>query len=230
MRPSIDPLNRALGRLLLAGLIAGGLAVACETILIGQAIPVILAWLGAIDDTFRTLDLRATTMNGELMIVRVATPALTQVLGTHVITPNPANLMATSVSAGTVLQPLVLAAALLVAWPWQRPGELAVRVAVAAPLVVLMLLLDVPMMLYGLLWYQEVSAFEPERFSLLVIWADFMNAGGRFALTVAAVAIAVAASRTLTASGATRPSPVLPAQPATALPDAPLSPPARRAA
>ena len=68
---------------------------------------------------------------------------------------------------------------------------LALRVALALPLLVLVVMLDVPTLLYGMIWYQEVSVLDPERFSPLVYWPDFMNAGGRFALTVAAVAVAI---------------------------------------
>jgi hypothetical protein len=227
MAPAADPVPRALLRLLLAGLAAGAVAVACEAPLVDLALTLIRACLDAVDGTFRTIALRAVPQGGELMIARVATPAITQVLGTRVITPDPAILLSTAVSGGLVLQPLVLMTALLAAWPWQRPAELALRAVLAAPLALLVLALDVPLMLYGLLWYQEVSAFEPERFSPLVLWTDFVNAGGRHALALAAAALAVAGARGILTG---LPSPVPPGRPATALPAAPPSLPADRAA
>jgi hypothetical protein len=64
----------------------------------------------------------------------------------------------------------------------------------AAPRVLPVVLLDVPLMLYRAAWYQEGSLLDPDRFSPIAYWADFMNAGGRFVLTIAAVVLAVFAA------------------------------------
>jgi hypothetical protein len=223
--------------LLVAALVCGGLGLYFEETLVRQSLPVFHAWIGIIDDTYRTVDLHLERRTGEWMIVRLATPAVVHVLGGHVIAADPRSLITGSASAGIVLQPLVLAGALLCAWPARTFREFVLRALLASPLVVLVVLLDVPLMLYGFIWNQEVMALEPERFSLLVTWADFMNAGGRFALTVVAVAASVAMARALTLTlsrrergRTTRLSPDLPAPPATALPDAPPSPPPGRAA
>jgi hypothetical protein len=64
----------------------------------------------------------------------------------------------------------------------------------AAPLVLPVVLLDVPLMLYAAAWYREGSLLDPDRFSSIAYWADFMNADGRFVLTIAAVVLAVFAA------------------------------------
>ena len=48
----------------------------------------------------------------------------------------------------------------------------------AAPRVLPVVLLDAPLMLYRAAWYQEGSLLDPDRFSPIAYWADFMNAGG----------------------------------------------------
>jgi hypothetical protein len=216
------PQTAVLLRFLAAALIFGAVALACEPVLLARALPVFSGWLDLVDGTFHTLDLRVREINGELMIVRTAVPAVIHVLGGHVVAADPRSMLSASASAGIILQPLVLAAALLLAWPWRRLGELPVRILLAIPLMGAVLLLDVPTLLYGMLWNQEVSVLEPERFSLLITWTDFMNAGGRFALTIAAVAAAGAGARRLLRPRSPRvPSPPGPA--ATALPAAPPS-------
>ena len=225
MRWPSDRALPAILRLLLAAAVFGSAALVFQDALVGAVVPVFATWIGWIDDAYRTVDLRAAMVGGELLVTRTATPAVVHVLGGHIVAVDPHIVLSTSVSAGIVLQPLVLAGALLFAWPWRRTGELPVRYVLALPLVALVILLDVPMMLYGNLWYQEVAALEPDRFSLLVTWPDLMNAGGRFALTLAAVALAVQAAARLT-----RPAPAPLAPPATAPQGVPPSRPAGHAA
>lgn len=228
---------RVVLRLILGAVVVGGFGLYFEETLVRQALPVFHAWIAIIDDAYRTVSLTLEPRTGEWMIVRLATPAVVHVLGGHVITADSNTLLVESASAGIVLQPLVLAGALLCAWPARTAAEHVLRLLLALPIIALVVMLDVPIMLYGFMWNQEVMALEPDRFSLVVTWADFMNAGGRFALTVAGVAGAVFLAHSLTLAlsarrrrRATPLSPVPPGPPATALPDAPPSPPPSLAA
>jgi hypothetical protein len=187
-------LLRALLRFVAAALLVGSVAAAFQGELVAAAMPPFRIWLGWIDSTYRTIDLSVANANGELVVRRLATPAHPHAVGGEVVDGDPSQPIATQAAAGLVLQPLVLALALVVAWPWRSAAELAVRVTVAAPLALLIALLDVPLMLYGVAWNSELALLDPSAFSPLVYWADFMNAGGRFALTVAAVAVSVWAS------------------------------------
>lgn len=168
-----------------------------EKDIIAHAVPLVGQLLDLIDGTFRTVYLKATMVDGELLIARVATPAVTHVVGQHVVSANSGNLLSSSASAGILLQPLVLAIGLLCAWPWQRSREMFLRLVFALPLIAIVTALDVPMILCGLVWVEEINAYDPDRFSPLASWGDFMNAGGRFALTVVAVWLAVRAARWL---------------------------------
>lgn len=187
--------GRVVARLLVAALVLGIAAMAFEEALLRPVIGVFRAWLDAVDTTFHTVDLRLEVVSGELLILRIASPPAVQVLGGHVVTTDPGAMLSASASAGIVLQPLILGLAMLAAWPARRLREFALRMLVALPLLALVVLLDIPLMLYGFLWNQEIRTLEPDRFSPLISWSDFMNAGGRFALTVGVVAVTVALVR-----------------------------------
>jgi hypothetical protein len=189
-----DAALRALARFLAAATVAGSIAVVWQQQLVTAAMPALRAWLGCVDDTYRTLDLSVVDVNGELVLQRIATPARPHLAGEAIVYADAGTRLTSQVAAGLALQPLVLAVALLIAWPWRSAAELAVRFALATPLVLAVALLDVPLTLYGFMWYQEISVVDPHGFSPLAYWADLMSAGGRFALTLAACAPAIAAA------------------------------------
>ncbi|HEX4585997.1 MAG TPA: hypothetical protein VH183_14305 [Burkholderiaceae bacterium] len=184
-----------------AAIVLAFAAVAFQAQLVGTTMPLFRAWLGAIDDTYRTVDLSVLDVKGEFVVQRIATPAHPHAMGEHVVYTSADTRLTSQAAAGLVLQPLVLALALLIAWPWQNAVELSVRFAVATPLTLLVVLLDVPMMLYGFTWYQEISLLDPDRFSPLACWADVMNAGGRFALAVVAATLSIFAGSISIARG-----------------------------
>jgi len=192
MLPVRDEALRGLLRFVAAALAAGALALALEGRVVASTLPLLQSWIDAIDGSFRTADLSLISDKGEAVIRRLATPAQVLVLGGKVFAVDARTEIATSALAGLMLQPLVVGCALLLAWPWRRGGELLLRYAFGLPLLLLVVLFDVPLMLCGYAWSALVDAYEPGRFSPLIDWADFMNAGGRFALAVAAVAVATA--------------------------------------
>lgn len=178
-------------RLLLAGGVLTALAVIYQDAIVNALLPVFRAWLLIVDDTFLTVDLSLVRENGETVVRRLAGLSDHLLYRNAPIRPILELQLKNSAAAGIVLQPLVLGFALLAAWPWKQNVELACRIMAAAFLFPLVVLLDVPMMLYGFGWNELLKAFDPERFSLLVSWADSMNAGGRFALTIVATAICI---------------------------------------
>jgi hypothetical protein len=197
--PELEPpgLPRAVLRFAATALLLAAIAALGQDAILARLLPLFGAWIGAIDDTFRTVDLALATDNSGTVIRRVATPAHTHVVGERVVYADERTRLTTQAAAGLVLQPIVLAGALLFGWPWSHGRELALRLFLALPVVALVVLLDVPTALYGMIWYQEVSVLDPDRFSPLVYWPDFMNAGGRFALTVATVVLAIGVARRL---------------------------------
>lgn len=223
-----EPVLRAIARLVVAVLVIGGPVTFFEPELAARSLAPLGAYLDWIDGTFRTVDLGVVSANGEAVIRRVSTPAYAHELGGHVVFADTHTRLTAAAGAGMIFQPAIFILALIFAWPWRDLRVLGMRAAVALPLVLGVVLLDVPMMLYGFTWYQEVSRLDPDRWSPLILWADFMNAGGRFALGIAAAAVAVAIADRLWPFS--RLSPGSPGRPATAPPAAPPSPPAGRAA
>lgn len=182
---------RALLRFLVVAVLATGLSLACQDRIVDGLLPLFRAWLDLVDDTYRTIDLSLVNTHGESMLRRLVTPAHLQLVGGAMVYPDPARQFLEQAATGIVLQPLILAIALLVAWPWSSVRELFFRYFVAPLPMTCVMLLDVPMMLYGFAWFDQLKAVNSDRFSLLVCWADAMNAGGRFGLALIAVRLCV---------------------------------------
>jgi hypothetical protein len=145
----------------------------------GAALPLLARVVDWIEPGDQTLALHVQRQDGEDYFERIATPD-----GRHVY--------ATRAATGYFVQPLILAAGLLAAWPWRRRRELLFRCLLAAPWVVMATALDIPMMLCGFIRQQELEAFDQQSLPWLVTWADFMLAGGRYAVTAAGSAAAIA--------------------------------------
>jgi hypothetical protein len=181
-------------RFALAAAFLSYVASAYQSPLVDRVVPLFRIWFDAFDDTYSTMDLRVVRMNGEDVIQRTATPKRIHVVGGKVVWKG--SRLQNEAGAGLILQPLVLGLALVVAWPWQRWPELGLRAVIVTPLLLAVVLFDLPPILYGLEWYEELRLLDPDQFSLLVQWGDMMNSGGRFGLTaVAAVLAVVGASR-----------------------------------
>jgi len=178
-------------RFLLAVLLLGTVFINQQDRLIKGSLPGIAVYLDAVDDTFRTLSLRLVETGGERLIERRATPARSHVVGASVIYPDSRTVVTASLAPGLLFLPLVIGIPLVVAWPWRTLRQLALRIAIAAPLLLLVVLADAPLLLYALLWKLELDAVAPEQHSLLLSWTDFMNAGGRYALAAGVAAFSI---------------------------------------
>lgn len=150
-----------------------------------------IAWL---DDTYRVIDLKLDRQGADRVIrleVGLANPV---VLGGRVLLPDPRARANASTLAGSVMQPVVLCLALIAAWPARRPTEYPFRALIAFVGLVLAVLADVPFVLWGEVWHIQVSALEPDRFSPLLVWKDFLQGGGRFVLGLLVGALAIRAA------------------------------------
>jgi hypothetical protein len=188
-------LRSVLLRFAVAAALIGTLTAACQAPLLDRLVPLFHAWLDLIDDTFRTVELGVVRVKDEDVIRRTVTPAKAHVVGATVVGKGD-GVIQSDVAAGLALQPIVVGLACALAWPWRRGSELAWRLAIAFPLIVLVTLLDVPMILYAAGWDGELRQLDPEDVSALVQWGDLMNSGGRFMLACAAAALAIGCART----------------------------------
>jgi hypothetical protein len=215
MRARPDPWRRALVRLLAAFAIALALATALQDRLVPALVPMFRAWLLVVDERYWTVDLAVVEEGGEALLRRVSAPAGLRRIGNAPTLPEAGVRFVNSAATGIVLQPAIVAVALLLAWPWFSRREIALRLLAFALLLPLLLVLDVPTMLYGFAWYEESRVLDPDGFSLLVTWADAMNAGGRFVLAIlcAAACVSLAQRGCASARESSRPRPRGPAGP-----------------
>lgn len=114
------------------------------------------------------------------------------VFGGKVVYPDPRATANASTLTAHALQGPILAMLVILAWPARRWTEIGWRLLLLAPLVSLLVLFDLPCVLAAELWELVIERLAPGTSSPLVIWKDFLQGGGRYALGVAAGAASVA--------------------------------------
>ena len=160
-------------------------------------LPVFRWEITQLDDAYQVLDLALSQQGADTVVRLEAGLARIIVLGGHALQPDPRARADVSTLAGHITQPAILSLALILAWPTRKVIEYPVRVLIAAGGIAFVILADVPFVLWAALWDIHVSAFEPERFSPLLIWRDFLQGGGRFALGLGVGVLAVMAGQAL---------------------------------
>lgn len=157
-----------------------------------------LRWeLVQLDDTYRILDLSLDREGRDTVIRLDVGLERAVVIGGRVLMPDPRARANVSTLAAHVTQPAILCLALILAWPTRKVIEYPLRALIACGGLALVVLADVPFVLWAELWNLHVSAFEPDRFSPLLTWKDFLQGGGRFALGLGVGILAVVASQAL---------------------------------
>ena len=151
--------------------------------LIETVLPVARILLGWIDDRFGIVFL-GIEHNWQDTVVRLrVTPKEMFVMGGQVINVNNMHWLEVTTTTGAMLHALVIAPAIAVA----LPGTLLTRIAasaLAALLALGFLLLDLPLTLFAFTWDILVDGLEPDRFSPLLRWHEFLHAGGRLGMGV----------------------------------------------
>ncbi|WP_018079026.1 hypothetical protein [Thiobacillus denitrificans] len=151
--------------------------------LIESVLPLTRILLGWIDDRFGILFL-GVEHNWQDTVVRLRVNILQLfVMGGKVIGESPTGWLEVTTTTGAMLQPLVIAPAIAFA----LPGALYTRAlafALAALLAFGFLLIDLPMTLHAYVWDMFVDNLDPSRFSLLMVWHEFLHAGGRLGVAV----------------------------------------------
>lgn len=158
--------------------------------IVSWLLPMLSRALEFVADDFKIVRLDFMQERGNTSIGALALLQHTLVLGEQVVVPDGKSVMLVGTTVGTVLQPLWVALALVLAWP-ARWVEMAARLAIASVLLGVVLLVDTPLSLAAWLWDVELRAHAPDRISLLVWWNTFLNGGGRLALGLAAAASSV---------------------------------------
>lgn len=166
--------------------------------LVQAVLPVFRAEIGWLERDYRVLDLSLAREGADRVIALEVGLAGFIVLGRHALYPDPRARARVTTLAGHVLTPAILSFALAAAWRARRKREYPLRFAIALPLAFAVMLLDVPFVLLGEAWNIQVAALEPDRFSPILVWKDFLQGGGRFVLGLMAGVIAIALGNALT--------------------------------
>lgn len=153
-------------------------------------LPALPPVLGLVANDFKILRVELVDERKNASIGALAVLDRTLFLDGRAIVPDGSQVMMVGTTLGTVLQPVLVALVLVLAWP-ARWAEMALRLAIASALLVVVLLIDTPFSLAAWLWDAQLRAYEPGRASPLVWWNVFLNGGGRLALGLIAAALAI---------------------------------------
>ena len=112
----------------------------------------------------------------------------------------PTSGISSSTLAGHALQHPLMMLSLLAAWPASNNFQRVNLFLIAVPLLLLVEMLDVPFVLLGSIEDLLIANITPDTFSVWVAWMNFMNGGGRLALSIVGAFTVVSFARWLTLS------------------------------
>ncbi|KAF0163894.1 MAG: hypothetical protein FD157_2573 [Rhodocyclaceae bacterium] len=186
-------------RLLLATLLVLALAQGIGREAAQAMLPLIGHTLSWLDDHYRTVALTLGTEGADSVVRLRVTLARPLLVGGHLILPDARGWGEVTTPVGKLLQPLLVLLGLLLAWPVRRRREWPLRLLLAAPIALALVLLDTPFALWSHLWDLHAHVYEPGRFSPLLTWTRLLDGGGRLLLgMLGAAAIVALASRLCT--------------------------------
>jgi hypothetical protein len=176
-------------RLLLAtALVLAGAHYQARTVVDGMLWPLAhtLAWFAP---DFQIVQFGFATDRDNHSLAAIARLKRTVVMGETAVVPDDSP-MVVGANVGTVLQPVLVALVLALAWPGSV-AEILLRLVLLVPPLAIVLLVDTPASMAGWLWFSLQQIHDPGRFSPLVWWNTFLNGGGRLVLGLIAAAGAI---------------------------------------
>jgi hypothetical protein len=115
-------------------------------------------------------------------------------LGLQKIAPTTPFFNSTGMSVANVLQPIVLICIIILAWPVKRLIVFIYRIACAIPVIMLLMLLDMPFQLVNSTWQglEQSLKLNMATTKWFSYWSDFLNGGGLMALSITSGLLVVA--------------------------------------
>jgi hypothetical protein len=155
----------------------------------------VLSWaLETAADDFTVLQFDFAKDRGNDSLVALAQLKRTLMFGSTAVVPDGVTAMAVGSATGNVLQPMLVALVLMLAWP-SHLLEMAVRLAIGTVLQAGVLLINTPLSMAAWLWFAHLQRYAPDERSALVWWNIFLNGGGRLVLGLASAVLAIALAR-----------------------------------
>ena len=112
-------------------------------------------------------------------------------VGDKVVATNAQGRGRVSVLTAYLWQPFVVALPLLIAWPVRRRSEWPIRAFVLVSIGLVVVLVDLPTLLWSEVWSYYVGAVEPNLFSPLIVWGHLLKNGGQTLLGIVMSVLAV---------------------------------------
>lgn len=191
----INGLNpaRLLLRILLASAVILPVILHFEQSIMQALIPLLKWEITRLDDSFNILFFGISETNGASNI------ELNVVFDHDIVVNNASQAIASNFfgSAGlltqNVLHPLMIIGIAILAWPASTWRVYAIRLGVALPLVILVMMLDSPFQLLAsiLTTFSKQIDSPWVNPSSMIYWSDFLNGGGLFALSLVCSFIAI---------------------------------------
>jgi hypothetical protein len=138
-------------------------------------------WL---DDTYRIEQIFLDTEGADVVIRIVVGLARCVIVGERAFCGDPRATASASTLTGTVLLTAILLTATVFAWPAKKPFEYLWRAGFVMPALALLWALDVPFVLWAAIWGLHLDVYGVGLISPLMVWNDFLQNGGRFALAI----------------------------------------------
>jgi hypothetical protein len=184
-QPAGDSFPRFLLRFLLIAAILGFAAVRWAQPVTEALLPLFKGEIARLDDAYR-IDRLYIDRDAADQVVRIDVGLARPLsLNGRTFYPDPRGRATASTLVGNVTLPCVLMIAVSLAWPCRSGRRFVMRALVLMPALLLLCLLDVPFILWASIWGLIVQAADPNRFSPLLMWCDFLLGGGGFALAMA---------------------------------------------
>lgn len=192
-----DVLRSFVLRFLVVAGVVGLLAIREAEPITQALLPLFKSELTHLDDTFR-IDGLYIDQDGADRVVRLNVGLAHPIsLNGRTFRPDPRGRATASTLIGNLTLPCVLLIAVALAWPFARARELGIRLLVLPPALLLLCTLGIPFLLWAALWGLVLQVADPNRFSLLLAWSDFLLGGGNFALAMALGAGVAGAARSI---------------------------------
>jgi len=148
-------------------------------------LPALIWVIEAVDDRLRVDHAFIVDRSADTVIQLKVTPIRMLFLGDRMLMPDAQLHFDPTTLLGSVLQPVILMLAIILAWPPVRLQALPARLLLALPLMAILLLINVPLGFVGVMQdFRELVPAAPV--TPLVYWNDFLQTGGPLALAIAA--------------------------------------------
>jgi len=153
--------------------------------IVAPMLPALIWVIEAVDDRLRVDHAFIVDRSADTVIQLKVTPIRMLFLGDRMLMPDAQLHFDPTTLLGSVLQPVILMLAIILAWPAVRLQVLPARLLFALPMMVFLLVVNVPLGFVGVM--QDFREYLPAApVTPLVYWNDFLQTGGPLALAIAA--------------------------------------------